>query len=257
MGHKKGFTLIELLVVIAIIALLLSILTPALRMAKENGRRLLCSSNLKSIGVGLKIYAESSNDKLIPNVHFNGTHYTDGIKPGYQPWQSYFLGLNESNPDFLTPVQLGLLFSTGIIDVPEIFYCETGKISLNDTGTMDYYTGGNGQIVKFMPPDKGYGWGVPEGDLRCRSNYTYWTWTETSFMDIPSHRAMVVDSMIKVPHRKGEKPYGINALFGDGHVNMTLVGSNPEIMEYVQRTSYDDKAHDYDGFVNSLRLLNP
>ena len=252
----RAFTLIELLVVIAIIALLLSILTPALRTAKEHARRLLCSSNLKSIGVGLKIYAESYNDKLIPNVHYNGKAYTNGIKPGYQPWQAYFLGLNEDDPEYLKPVQLGTLFSDGIIDVPDVSYCETAKISRDDTGTMDYYMGGQDPIVKFMPPDKSYGWGVPEGDKRCRSNYTYWTWTETSFSKIGGYRAIVADSLVGVPHKRGDKPYGANALFNDGHVNMTLMSSNPEIMEYAER-NYSNKAHDYDGFVNSLRQFDP
>jgi prepilin-type N-terminal cleavage/methylation domain-containing protein/prepilin-type processing-associated H-X9-DG protein len=61
---KKGFTLIELLVVIAIIALLLSILTPALNSVKERATRILCASRLRQCGLGLFTYAAQNNDKL-------------------------------------------------------------------------------------------------------------------------------------------------------------------------------------------------
>ncbi len=63
---KSGFTLIELLVVIAIIALLLSIVTPALRKAKEAARGVVCRSNLRQMGVALSsYYLENDNKALI------------------------------------------------------------------------------------------------------------------------------------------------------------------------------------------------
>jgi len=49
MGKRKGFTLIELLVVIAIIAVLMAILMPALNRVKEQGKRVVCMSNLKQL----------------------------------------------------------------------------------------------------------------------------------------------------------------------------------------------------------------
>lgn len=62
--ERKGFTLIELLVVISIIALLLSIMMPALNQVKERARRVVCSAHLHNISLVLGVYASENNMKL-------------------------------------------------------------------------------------------------------------------------------------------------------------------------------------------------
>ncbi len=63
--RRVGFTLVELLVVISIIALLMAILLPALAKAREQGKRVVCLSNLKQLTLSWMNYASTYNDKLV------------------------------------------------------------------------------------------------------------------------------------------------------------------------------------------------
>ena len=62
--RRGGFTLIELLVVIAMLAVLISLLVPALSSARETARQSVCLSNLRSIMLGVQIYTQKHNDWL-------------------------------------------------------------------------------------------------------------------------------------------------------------------------------------------------
>ena len=84
MDKKTGFTLIELLVVIAIIALLLSIIMPALKNAKESAKRAACLSNQRQLSISWRLYALDNDEKFCspdPEDAF--------MTPGFLGWVSW------------------------------------------------------------------------------------------------------------------------------------------------------------------------
>ncbi len=68
---KYGFTLIELLVVISIIALLISILTPALNKAKLQAKNVVCKSNLRQWGLIFTLYTDDYDGKFMEGIDGN------------------------------------------------------------------------------------------------------------------------------------------------------------------------------------------
>jgi len=73
-GGRAAFTLIELLVVIAIIAVLASLLLPALGRAQDTARYARCLSQLRQIGLAVRLYAEDNEDEFPRSQHSAFAH---------------------------------------------------------------------------------------------------------------------------------------------------------------------------------------
>jgi prepilin-type N-terminal cleavage/methylation domain-containing protein/prepilin-type processing-associated H-X9-DG protein len=94
--QMRGFTLIELLVVIAIIALLLSIMVPALRIAKEYAAAAVCLTNQKNLCLAWVMYYEENDALLV-----GGSTYYSGTKPTPYRWVEPPLRSDKDNPEFV------------------------------------------------------------------------------------------------------------------------------------------------------------
>ena len=120
---NRIFTLIELLIVIAIIAILASLLLPALNKAKTRAQGIACLNNLKSIGMGFNLYADSYAD-YYPSMGYTSDHIgkywhrtlllTGVLGEGKK--EATLRASGTANPDALSTLRHGVFLDPGDAD---------------------------------------------------------------------------------------------------------------------------------------------
>jgi len=86
--QRLGFTLIELLVVIAIIALLMSILMPAMAKVKDQARQMGCAANLRQWNLVFNMYIGENNGKFYSGTNGSGYWFVLQLDPKIQDWKA-------------------------------------------------------------------------------------------------------------------------------------------------------------------------
>lgn len=112
---RRAFSLIDLLVAIAVIAILISILAPALSGVTESARRVRCMSNMRQIGLGLTMYQDQHHG-MLPDSVFARTDPNS-----VDPHSMMVLHLGDGDPNSWDG--LGELFGENYVHAAEVFYC--------------------------------------------------------------------------------------------------------------------------------------
>lgn len=228
--RRRGFTLIELLVVISIIALLIAILLPALKAARQSALTIQCGANQRQIGILWHAYAQDHSDYFPPSY------------PG-----GYFAVVLEQVKDYCD--------ATNSAGDGEIFYCPTQAFEDRTESTpgvkstwdnLRFLNASWGDVVQ---PNYSF-WthftnGAPVNDWRLIEDvlgshtpevFAQIVGLSAKYPDHPfllrtadvdlSERRIAWDQLYRQPvgwipaastHLVADEPQGANALFGDGH----------------------------------------
>lgn len=201
--NVKGFTLVELLVVISIIALLVSILLPALNKARDQAKLLLCKTNLRQQGIAFQTYALDNNGAMVPGNYMMG-HDIWGM-----PSENSTGGTDNR------PINLGYLLAADSLPLPSSpdhpFYCSAMEAGNHQPDPAGFKYASTPTVASFEK--RGFdGWGInsravnigydyrdtiDDGDNTIFPGWSFWdsdlTVTGVRLLDKASKLSLVCD----------------------------------------------------------------
>ena len=180
---KRAFTLVELLVVIAIIALLISIVAPGLRRAREIAMSVSCASNLRQWGMLMGLYLED-NDFTFPNARSADPYANNHGQWWIMPMESYM-----ENPDILLCAKARLHPTPSELAGRDTFQPSRhdecwGSTKRLGGSVVDWFFASYAPNAWIMDPSEGT-WGAPSSS---------WFWGRLDSSRSPSRVPLYLDS---------------------------------------------------------------
>ena len=120
--ERRAFTLLDVLVSISVIVVLISLMMPAITKATETAHRVVCSSNVRQVGIGMLMYADANRDFIPPT-----TFYDPARNRAEEMLIIRLSGVSSAPRDFDPETDgwdgLGLLYHGEFLDTAACFYC--------------------------------------------------------------------------------------------------------------------------------------
>lgn len=239
--RSTAFTLIELLVVISIIALLIAILLPALKSARDVAKRTICLSNVRQMIVATNAFAVDNNDYMPdPYGYERDPAGSNGSRTPYIQSNSVistrYLNLKtDENYD-----SFSALYMNDYIAVAEAFYCPVPPPGFQNPGEDNFMTNNRDPADNWFGRRAGYHWNPHRvGDIHSdpvSPEQPYGSPAYLRISDMPNNKVLIIDileSLRWAPHREAGVP-AWSVGFADGRVGNS---GGIEVERYVRTSS--------------------